>query len=83
MDVDHSGVDQKVIEKPGKSDADLIHDGEDSSDEAGQKERKTDYEDDSDEDSKSSESDEKSNIGGSDNKAGGESTNSEGDAQEG
>eukprot|EP00957_Ditylum_brightwellii_P197233 15026707-Ditylum_brightwellii.AAC.1 len=29
MDVHHSDVDQNVIEKPGQSDADLIHDGED------------------------------------------------------
>jgi hypothetical protein len=40
MDVDHSGVDQKVMEKPEKSDSDVTHDGEDSSDDAGTKGKK-------------------------------------------
>eukprot|EP00957_Ditylum_brightwellii_P006115 462708-Ditylum_brightwellii.AAC.1 len=29
MDVDHYGVDEKVMEKPKKSDADVTHDGDD------------------------------------------------------
>eukprot|EP00957_Ditylum_brightwellii_P044948 3409392-Ditylum_brightwellii.AAC.1 len=41
MDVDHSGVDEKVMKKPEKSDADITHDGDDGSDDAGTKGEKT------------------------------------------
>eukprot|EP00957_Ditylum_brightwellii_P052993 4017609-Ditylum_brightwellii.AAC.1 len=68
MDLDHSGADEKLMEKLEKSYADVTHDGED---------------DDTDEESKDSEVDEEKNLGGSDNKDTGGSTDSEEDDQEG
>eukprot|EP00957_Ditylum_brightwellii_P114343 8718584-Ditylum_brightwellii.AAC.1 len=62
-DDDAMDLNQNVIEKPGQSDADLMHDSNDGSGEAQQKEEKNDNEDDSDENSNSSSSDEDSNVG--------------------
>eukprot|EP00957_Ditylum_brightwellii_P150044 11426998-Ditylum_brightwellii.AAC.1 len=45
MDLDHSGVDENVMEKLEKSDAGFTHDDVDSSDDAGKKGKKDDEDD--------------------------------------